>query len=86
MVRIKLLKGEMEIFFDEKVESKDDLLNELTRVLCFVITIYKRRLEKLQQNKLSELDEAIINKKIRDAIVMIPVNEVREYIKETNLV
>ena len=83
MVQIKLLKGEIEISADEKIENEDDLLKELTRVLCFVITIYKRRLEKLQQKKLSELNEAIINQRIRDSIVMIPVDEVREFIKET---
>ena len=85
MVQIKLLKGEIEISADEKIENEDDLLKELTRVLCFVITIYKRRLEKLQQKKLSELNEAIINQRIRDSIVMIPVDEVREFIKETVL-
>lgn len=85
MVQIKLLKGEIEISSDKKIENEDDLLIELTSILCFVITIYKRRLEKLRKNKLSELDEAIVNKRIRDSIAMIPVNEVREFIKETNL-
>lgn len=85
MVQMKLLKGEIEIFSDEKVENEDDLFKELTRVLCFTITIYKRRLEKLQQKKLSELNEAIVNQKIRDSIVMIPMDEVREFIKETDL-
>lgn len=85
MVQIKLLKGEIEIFSDEKIENEDDLLKELTTVLCFAITIYKRRLEKLQQKKLSEINEAIINQKIRDSIVMIPIDEVRKFIKETDL-
>jgi len=82
MVRIKLLKGELEMFSDEKIQNEEDLLKELTRVLCFVITIYKRRLEKILEKDLSELDEVIINQKIRDSIVMVPIDEVREFIQE----
>lgn len=84
MVKIGLLNGEIEILSDEISYDEDTLLRELNRVLCFTITIYKRRIEKLQQSKLSELDEAIINQKIKDAIVMLPVDEVRAFIVESN--
>lgn len=84
MVRIRILDGEIELSSDKKIMNEDDMLKELNRVLCFTITIYKRRIEKLQQSKLSELDEAIINQKIKDAIVMLPVDEVRAFIVESN--
>lgn len=76
---------EIVISSDEKIENEDDLLKELTRVLCFTITIYKRRLEKIHQKKLTKLNETIVNHKIIDSIVMIPLDEVRELIKETDM-
>lgn len=83
MIQIRLLSGEIEISTDEKTDDVDELLNELSRVLCFTIVIYKRRLEKKQQNKLTKIDEKILNQKIKDSIAMIPVDEVRELIKES---
>lgn len=84
MVHIRLLGSEIKISTDRIIKNEDDLLKELNRVLCFTITIYKRRIEKLQQSQMSKFDEAIINQRIKDAIVMIPVDEVREYINETD--
>lgn len=84
MVQIKIINGEIEIASDEIVNNEEDLLKELNRVLCFTITIYKRRIEKLQKTMISELDEVIINQRIKDSIVMIPMDEVREFINESD--
>lgn len=85
MVRINLLNGEIEITSDAKVNNEDDLLKELNRVLCFTITIYKKRLEKIQQRKISESEEVVLNGKIKDSIVMIPLDDIRYLIKESDL-
>lgn len=84
MVHIKLQDEEIEISINEVGKNEDELLKELNRVLCFTIIIYKRRIEKLQQSKLSGLNEALINQRIKDAMVMIPVDEAREFIDETD--
>lgn len=85
MVQIELLNGKLSISSDENEDGEDELLKELNRVLCFTIAIYKRKLEKLQQRKLSELDEIMVNQKIKTAIAMIPIDEIRELINESDL-
>ena len=82
MVRIQLLSGEIQVSYNEKIETEDDMLKELNQVLCFVILTYKRRIEKIKNKRITETDEAILNEKIKDAIVMIPLVEVREFINE----
>lgn len=84
MVHIKLINGEIQISSTENINNEDELLKELNRVLCFTITIYKRRLEKLQQRQITEMDEIILNQKIKESIVMIPVDEIRDFIEETD--
>lgn len=83
MVQIKLQNGEISISSDKVIRNEEDLLKELNGVLCFAITIYKRRIEKLRQRKISEVDEAIFNQKIINSIVMIPLDEIRENINES---
>lgn len=82
MVRVQLLSGEIQVSYNEKIENEDDMLKELNQVLCFVILTYKRRIEKIKNKRITETDEAILNEKIKDAIVMIPLVEVREFINE----
>lgn len=82
MVRVQLLSGEIQVSYNEKIENEDDMLKELNQVLCFVILTYKRRIEKMKNKRITETDEAILNEKIKDAIVMIPLVEVREFINE----
>ncbi len=82
MIQIQL-GGEIQIRTNEKVENEDDILKELNRVLSFAILIYKRRIEKLNNERITEMDEVIINQKIKDAIVMIPLEGVRELINES---
>ena len=82
MVRVQLLNGEIQVSYSEKIENEDDMLKELNQVLCFVIITYKRRIEKIKNKRITETDEAILNQKIKDAIVMIPLAEVREFINE----
>lgn len=82
MIQIQL-GGEIQIKTNEKVENEDDILKELNRVLSFAILIYKRRIEKLNNERITEMDEVIINQKIKDAIVMIPLEGVRELINES---
>ena len=82
MVRVQLLNGEIQVSYSEKIENEDDMLKELNQVLCFVILTYKRRIEKIKNKRITETDEAILNQKIKDAIVMIPLAEVREFINE----
>ncbi|MBR5800460.1 MAG: hypothetical protein IKY23_10420 [Lachnospiraceae bacterium] len=84
MIQVKLLNGEIEISSDVNNDSEVSLLKELNQILCFSIVIYKLRLEKLQRKKLTVLDEAVLNQKIKDSIVMIPVDEVRGLIKESD--
>lgn len=82
MVRVQLLSGEIQVSYSEKIENEEDMLKELNQVLCFVILTYKRRIEKIKNKRITETDEAILNEKIKDAIVMIPLVEVREFINE----
>ena len=82
MVRVQLLNGEIQVSYSEKIENEDDMLKELNQVLCFVILTYKRRIEKIKNKRITETDEAILNQKIKDAIVMIPLEEVQEFINE----
>lgn len=83
MIQIQLLGGEIQISTNEKVENEDDILEELNQVLSFAILIYKRRIEKMKNKRITELEEVIINQKIKDAIVMIPLEGVRELINES---
>lgn len=83
MIQIQLLGGEIQISTNEKVENEDDILKELNQVLSFAILIYKRRIEKMKNKRITELEEVIINQKIKDAIVMIPLAGVREFIDES---
>lgn len=85
MVQIQLINGEIQISSNEIVENEDDMLKELNRVLCFTISIYKRRIEKLKNEKINEIDEVIINQRIKDAIVMIPLEEIREFINVSEI-
>ncbi len=82
MVDIKIFNGEIILNTDEIVENEKDLLNELNRVLCFTISVYKRRIEKIKGKNLTEIDEVILNYRIMEAITMIPLDEVREIINE----
>ncbi len=83
MIQIQLLGGEIQISTNEKIENEDDILKELNQVLSFAILIYKRRIEKMKNKRITELEEVIINQKIKDAIVMIPLAGVREFIDES---
>lgn len=85
MVQLKLEDGEIEILSDAKIEKEEDLFMELNRILCFSIAIYKRQIEKMRKKELANIDETIINQKIKDSIVMIPVDEVRDLIKESDI-
>lgn len=82
MVRVQLLSGEIQVSYNEKIENEEDMLKELNQVLCFVILTYKRRIEKIKNKRITETDEAVLNQKIKDAIVMIPLAEVQEFINE----
>lgn len=82
MVQVQLLSGEIQVSYNEKIENEEDMLKELNQVLCFVILTYKRRIEKIKNKRITETDEAVLNQKIKDAIVMIPLAEVQEFINE----
>lgn len=82
MVRVQLLSGEIQVSYNEKIGNEEDMLKELNQVLCFVILTYKRRIEKIKNKRITETDEAVLNQKIKDAIVMIPLAEVQEFINE----
>lgn len=82
MIQIQLLHGQIQIDSDEVAEKEDDLLVELNKVLSFVILIYKRRIEKLKHEKLSPIDETVLNQRIKNALIMIPLNVAREFINE----
>jgi hypothetical protein len=81
MTQIQVLNDELKILSDTKLKNEEDLLDELKHVLCFTIAIYKMRFEKIRKTKLTELDEAILNKKIQDLILMIPVDEMKGLVK-----
>mgnify|MGYP006894429543 FL=1 len=81
MIQIQVLNDELKILSDTKLKNEEDLLDELKHVLCFTIAIYKMRFEKIKKTKLTELDEAILNKKIQDLILMIPVDEMKDLVK-----
>ena len=85
MVQIRKSDGNFEITFDEILENKDDLLNDLSKVLCFIIIVYKMKLEKIQKRKLSRVDEDAIDKRIKNSIVMVPLDEVRAYVNPNHM-
>lgn len=84
MIRFKV-NDDIEINSDVQVIDEKELLKELSRIICFTIAIYKRRIEKLQEKELSTDDEIVINHKIKDSIVMIPLSEIRNLIKEKEI-
>lgn len=80
MIQIRKSDGKFEITFDEIFENKDDLLNDLSKVLCFIIIVYKMEFEKIQKRKLSRGDEDAIDKRIKDSIAIVPLDDVRVYV------
>lgn len=85
MVQVKQTADKIEITFDEMNENITDLFKELKRVLCFIIIAYKIRFEELQNRKMSEVEEDIINRKIKESVVVVPLDSVRKYVSCNHL-
>lgn len=82
MIHIKVVDEKIEFMTDEEISDEGDMLKSLNKVLCFTIAIYKHRIERINQCKLSRTEEIIIDQRIKDALVIVPLDEVRDFINE----
>jgi len=82
MASVKIANKNIEVKADIDANNEEEILEDLNLAICSIIAIYKYRIERIKCCKLSCIDEIVINQKIRDAIVMIPVDDIRDSIKE----
>lgn len=82
MIKISIQDEEIHFTTDSKLMDEKEMLEELQRIIDFLVAAYKYRIEQRNLRELTMLEEMVINQKVRDGLVLIPINEIREYIKE----
>lgn len=64
----------------EEVYTEIELLDEFGDVVTYLISVYKLRYESIIGHKLSDIEEFDLTLKMNEAIVFVPVDEIRDFI------